>query len=152
MNRHFLSRRLTHQLGFTGIVPFIILSLSCWVAHPGWLEGLVYAQIAYGIAILSFLGGLHWGVALTSPELSTDQIRKALIWGVVPSLIAWCSRFHFGFGFLVLMLGFIAAYQVDKRLYAWYDIPEWFLVLRLRLTWLVVGSLALTLLAVNLRT
>ena len=75
MNRHFLSRRLTHQLGFTGIVPFIILSLSCWVAHPGWLEGLVYAQIAYGIAILSFLGGLHWGVALTSPELSTDQIR-----------------------------------------------------------------------------
>ena len=50
------------------------------------------------------------------------------------------------------MLGFIAAYQVDKRLYAWYDIPEWFLVLRLRLTWLVVGSLALTLLAVNLRT
>jgi len=151
MNRHFLSKRLTHQLGFAGLIPFVLLSFGCWVAHPDWMEGFIRAQIAYGIAILSFVGGLHWGVVLSSPELNADQTKRALVWGVVPTLIAWCSTFNFGIGFLVLMFGFIAAYQVDKRLYAWYDMPAWVLVLRLQLTWVVVGSLAVTLLAVNVR-
>ncbi len=151
MNHHFLSKRLAHQLGVIGLIPFVILSMACWVAHPEWLEGFVYAQSAYGIAILSFLGGIHWGVALTSPELTAIQIKRALIWGVVPSLIACLSKLHFGLGFFMLMFGFIAAYQVDKRLYITYQMPEWFLVLRRRLTIVVVAALATTLLAVNVR-
>jgi hypothetical protein len=151
MNHHFLSKRLAHQLGVIGLVPFVFLSLACWIAHPDWLEGFVYAQSAYGIAILSFLGGIHWGVALTSPELSAVQIKRALIWGVVPSMIACCSKLHFGLGFFVLMFGFIVAYQIDKKLYVTYQMPQWFLVLRLRLTIVVVAALAMTLLAVNVR-
>ncbi|PRC93946.1 DUF3429 domain-containing protein [Solimicrobium silvestre] len=151
MNHHFLSKRLAHQLGFVGLIPFIILSLACWITHPDWLDGFVYAQSAYGIAILSFLGGIHWGVALTSPELTAEQIKRALIWGVVPTMIAWCSKLNFGFGFFVLMFGFIASYQIDKRLYVTYQMPEWFLVLRRRLTIVVVAALALTVLAVNVR-
>ena len=152
MNRQFLSKRLAHQLGMIGLVPFVFLSLACWVAHPEWLEAFVYAQSAYGIAILSFLGGIHWGVVLTSPELSALQIRRSLIWGIVPSMIACASKLHFGLGFFVLMFGFVAAYQIDKRLYLSYQIPDWFLVLRRRLTIVVVLALALTLLAVNVRT
>jgi len=152
MNRQFLSKRLAHQLGMIGLVPFVFLSLACWVAHPEWLEAFVYAQSAYGIAILSFLGGIHWGVVLTSPELSALQIRRSLIWGIVPSMIACASKLHFGLGFFVLMFGFVAAYQIDKWLYLSYQIPDWFLVLRRRLTIVVVLALALTLLAVNVRT
>jgi len=151
MNHHFLSKRLAQQLGAIGLVPFVFLSLACWIAHPDWLEGFVYAQSAYGVAILSFLGGIHWGVALTSPELSALQIKRALIWGVVPSMIACCSKLHFGLGFFVLMFGFIVAYQIDKKLYVTYQMPQWFLVLRLRLTIVVVAALAVTLLAVNVR-
>lgn len=151
MNHQFLSKRLAHQLGIVGLVPFVFLSLACWIAHPEWMEGFVYAQSAYGIAILSFLGGIHWGVALTSPGLTALQIRRALIWGVVPSMIACASKLHFGLGFFVLMFGFIVAYQIDKKLYVTYQIPDWFLVLRRRLTIVVVLALAVTLLAVNVR-
>ncbi len=151
MNHQFLSKRLAHQLGIVGLVPFVFLSLACWIAHPEWMEGFVYAQSAYGIAILSFLGGIHWGVALTSPGLTALQIRRALIWGVVPSMIACASKLHFGLGFFVLMFGFIVAYQIDKKLYVTYHIPDWFLVLRRRLTIVVVLALAVTLLAVNVR-
>jgi Protein of unknown function (DUF3429) len=151
MNHPFLNKRLAHQLGIIGLIPFVFLSLIGWIAHPEWLPGFVYAQSAYGIAILSFLGGIHWGVALTSPGLSSVQIKRALIWGVVPSLIACCSKLHFGLGFFVLMFGFIAAYQIDKRLYATYQIPDWFLTLRRRLTIVVVAALAVTLVAVNVR-
>lgn len=151
MNNHFLSKRLAQQLGIIGLVPFVFLSMACWIAHPEWMEGFVYAQSAYGIAILSFLGGIHWGVALTSPELTALQIRRALIWGVVPSMIACASKLHFGLGFFVLMFGFIVAYQIDKKLYVTYQVPDWFLVLRRRLTIVVVLALAVTLLAVNVR-
>lgn len=151
MNHHFLSKRLAHQLGIIGLVPFVFLSLACWIAHPDWLEGFVYAQSAYGIAILSFLGGIHWGVVLTSPELTALQIKRALIWGVVPSMIACASKLHFGLGFFVLMIGFVVAYQIDKKLYATYQVPDWFLVLRRRLTIVVELALAVTLLAVNVR-
>jgi hypothetical protein len=58
---------------------------------------------------------------------------------------------HFGLGFFVLMFGFIVAYQIDKKLYVTYQMPGWFLVLRLRLTIVVVAALAITLLAVNVR-
>ena len=111
----------------------------------------MYAQSAYGIAILSFLGGIHWGVALTSPELTSVQIKRALFWGIVPSVIAWASKVNFGFGFFVLIFGFILSYQVDKRLYVTYQMPDWFLVLRRHLTITVVLALALTVLAVNVR-
>ncbi len=151
MNHQFLSKRLAHQLGIIGLIPFIFLSLLCWIAHPGWLEGFIYAQSAYGIAILSFLGGIHWGIALTVPDLTAQQVRNALIWGVVPSLIACLSKLHFGLGFFVLMFGFVVAYQIDKNLYRHYPIPDWFLVLRRRLTIVVVAALAVTLLAVNTR-
>ena len=151
MNHHFLSKRLAHQLGFFGLVPFVFLTLACWIAHPEWLEGFVYAQSAYGIAILFFLGGIHWGVALTSPELTSVQIKRALFWGIVPSVIAWASKVNFGFGFFVLIFGFILSYQVDKRLYVTYQMPDWFLVLRRHLTITVVLALALTVLAVNVR-
>jgi hypothetical protein len=56
-----------------------------------------------------------------------------------------------GFGFAVLMAGFIGAYQVDKRLFAWYGMPAWLIELRFRLTSVIVPMLVLTVIAANVR-
>lgn len=151
MNTHFLNKRLAHQLGFAGLVPFVVLMLGCWIVHIDWLGYFIRGQLAYGIAILSFLGGIHWGAVLASRELTAEQTRKALVWSVLPALIAWSATLMGGFGFAVLMAGFIAVYQVDKRLFTWYGMPEWFLQLRFRLTCAVVAALALTVIAANVR-
>ena len=120
--------------------------------HRDWLTTIVRGQLGYGIAILSFLGGVHWGAALACPHLSLEQTKRALIWGVVPAMIAFCSlMMDPGFAFVVLVLGIAGAYQVDKRLYDWYRMPDWFLQLRLKLTWVVTSALVLTFLAVNFR-
>ncbi|GAA4033709.1 DUF3429 domain-containing protein [Actimicrobium antarcticum] len=153
MNTNFFNKRLAHLLGFAGLIPFVLLSLSCWIVHPDWLGFMIKGQLAYGIAILSFLGGIHWGAALCCNLLSIDQTKRALIWGVTPSLIALvASRMIIGVGFAVLMAGFIVAYQIDKRLYRWYDIPDWFISLRFKLTCVVVAALTLTFLAANVRS
>lgn len=153
MNSNFFNKRLAHLLGFAGLIPFVFLSLACWIVQVDWLGTMIKGQLAYGIAILSFLGGIHWGAAMTCQQLSIAQTKRALIWGVTPSLIALlAAKLILGLGFAVLVAGFIASYQVDKRLYLWYRIPEWFIGLRLKLTGVVVASLLLTFVAANVRT
>ena len=151
MNIHFLNKRLLHQLGFAGLIPFCALCLACWLVDIAWLGVFIKNQLAYGILILSFLGGVHWGAALIAVQLTPGQSKRALLWSVTPSLIAWLSTMLGGFGFALLIVGFIVAYQVDKRLYVWYGLPDWFIDLRLKLSCVVVAALALTVVAANVR-
>jgi hypothetical protein len=151
MNNHFLNKRLSHLLGYAGLIPFIAMAIACWMVDRSWLGDFIKGQLAYGVIILSFLGGLHWGATMLSTELSIEQTRRALLWGVTPSIVAWFATMTGGFGFAVLMAGFIAAYQVDKRLFAWYHMPDWLIVLRLRLTCVVVPALAISVIAANVR-
>jgi hypothetical protein len=151
MNIHFLNKRLVHQLGFAGLIPFAALCLACWLVDPEWLGVFIKNQLAYGILILSFLGGVHWGATIVATRLTLQQSRRALLWSVTPSLIGWLATMVGGFGFALLIAGFIAAYQADKRLFAWYDLPDWFIDLRLKLTCVVVAALVLTVVAANVR-
>jgi hypothetical protein len=54
------------------------------------MEGFwfAWAQTGYGVAIFSFIGAVHWGVALAKPELGDRLRNRAFIWGVIPSLLA----------------------------------------------------------------
>ena len=122
-----------------------------WLADPSWLNDFVRGQLAYGIVILSFLGGVHWGAAMMCSDLSLADTKLALLWGVTPSLIAWSATLFGGFGFAVLMAGFIAALQVDKQLFARYRMPPWLMGLRWRLTVAVVLMLAATVIGANVR-
>ena len=152
MNRHFASRQAANVLGSAGLIPFVGLSLGCWLVQRDWLPILVTGQLSYGVAILSFLGGVHWGAALLCSEISSTRARVALLWGVTPSLIGVAAaQLPVGVGFAVMTTAFILAYLVDKRLYAWYRLPDWLLTLRFLLTCVVVAALALTFVAVNLR-
>jgi hypothetical protein len=151
MSAQFVNKRLAHVLGWLGLVPFVLLALACWLAHPDWMGTFIKAQLAYGILILAFLGGMHWGAAMISPELSVERTKRVLTWSIAPVLMAWMATMVGGFGFAVLIVGFVAAYQVDKRTYPWYRMPEWLLPLRFILTCVVVAALALTVIAANVR-
>ncbi|SDX93598.1 Protein of unknown function [Collimonas sp. OK242] len=151
MNPHFLNKRLIHLLGYAGLIPFVLLTLACWLVNADWLRDFIRGQLAYGIAALSFLGGIHWGAVVLRADMSADHTKKALVWGVAPTSIAWFSTMAGGFGFALLIAGFIAAYQADKRLFPWYGLPTWFIELRFRLTCVAVAALMLTVIAGNVR-
>ena len=146
-----LNQKLAIRIGFVGLAPFVFLTLACWIVHPDWLGALIKAQLHYGIVILSFLGGLHWGVALMAGGGHENENKKALIWGVVPIFIAWLFLNHMLIGFIVQVAGFIATYKIDKRLYQSYGVPAWFMTLRLQLTRAVVGAQLFTFIAANVR-
>ena len=150
MNPHFLNKRLAHQLGFAGLLPFLLLMLGVWFADISWLGDFLRGQKAYAMVILSFLGGIHWGAAMLCRMLSLSDTKKALLWSVTPSLIAWGATLSGGFDIAVLIGGFIAALEVDKRMFGHYGMPGWLIRLRGRLTVAVVMLLAATVIGANL--
>lgn len=78
MNTHFLNKRLAYVLGLAGLIPFVLLLIGCALAGPTLIGAFINAQHAYGVAILSFLGGVHWGSAMMAPNLTMSQTRKAI--------------------------------------------------------------------------
>lgn len=54
---------LMRHLGHAGLIPFVLLALLLWVL-TGELQAFVSIALAgYGALIVSFLGGIHWGIA-----------------------------------------------------------------------------------------
>ncbi len=109
------------------------------------------AQLVYGIAILGFLGGLHWGVALLSGEANASEVKRDLLWGVLPPILAYFAMANMFVGFVVQMAAFIFSYQYDKKMYQRFSLPQWFVQLRFKLTCVVVTTQILTFLAANVR-
>jgi Protein of unknown function (DUF3429) len=65
-------RRAAWALGLAGLLPFIALSWLSWRASP-WAHTML---LQYGAIILSFVGALHWGLALGKQKPSV----LALVW------------------------------------------------------------------------
>ncbi len=133
--------RTVAWLGYGGLLPFLVLTPASLLDHH---HGAVWsdALYAYGAIILSFIGALHWGLAISLPALSERQRSAWFAWSVVPALIAWPAvLFSPPLAAPLLVVGFIAHYLQDRRLARQATLPGWYLPLRLRLSCVAVISL-----------
>ena len=139
-NSHPLPRTVA-WLGYGGLLPFLALAPASLLDH---YHGMVWsdALYAYGAIILSFIGALHWGLAMSLPELTERQRSARFVWSVVPALIAWTAvLFSQPLAAPLLVVGLIAHYLQDRRLAHQASLPDWYLPLRLRLTSVAVTCL-----------
>jgi len=132
-------------LGYGGLLPFILLALGILIDnHRAALFSA--ALIAYGAVILSFVGALHWGFAMTLAELNAESGQRrrneAFVWSIVPPLLGWSALLAPDeLASSLLIAGFLAHYGQDGRLAGFANLPAWYLPMRLRLT--VVACLCL---------
>ena len=125
------------RLGYAGLMPFVVGALLVWLvtgeAHPY----VAAALSAYGAVIVSFLGGIHWGHVMRQwpqAEAGAAWADATLVWGVMPSLVAWLGVLMPPYaGLFVLGLAIIGCYLVDRRRYAALGLQAW-MTLRFRLT------------------
>lgn len=108
-------------LGLGGLIPFAATGLGAMtLGSDGALRSLL-ALIAYGATILAFLGGVHWGLALTGGAGQTERVSRARFGlGVLPSLVGWAGLLvafiglpHVGLA--VLLAGFVGTVIVEAR-------------------------------------
>ena len=118
------------RLAYAGLLPFVVGTLLIWVVNEQALSYVALGLSAYAALIISFLGGIHWGVGFAQAR------PPALLfsWGVVPSLLAWVAVMmpaHAGLVLSGAML--VACYLVDRKIYPGQGLARW-LTLRFRLS------------------
>ena len=124
-------------LGFAGAIPFVAGLLGSLVPQLAIVGP--FGLLAYGAVILAFLGGVHWGLAMTA---GSAPVR--LVASIVPSLVAWAALLWGGRpGLLGLAVAFALLLAFDLREAAGRHTPAWYPALRRPLTAIVVTCLAL---------
>ncbi len=132
-------------LGVGGLVPFVV----CGVAALGatdWAALALLALLGYGAVILSFLGAVHWGLALVQPGVAE---RARLAGGVLPSLAGWVTLLVAftglpSVGLAVLAAGFAATMLVEAQAGRRGLLPPGYVWLR----WLLTGVVVVVLVSV----
>lgn len=118
-------------LGLGGLLPFLAGAVALAVLDaPGLKAWAATALVAYAALIATFLGGIHWGLAMRGVQPVTARLG----WGVSPSLLAWVAvMLPASIGLSLLALLLVTCYAADRKLYASAGLSGW-LGLRLQLT------------------
>jgi Protein of unknown function (DUF3429) len=127
------NRELAHRLGYAGLIPFVLGSALIWLIGDRDLDQHAFVSLAmsaYAGLIISFLGGIHWGLSFARGLTG----RRPLIWGIGAALLAWLGVLMAPYAGLALHGGvLIACYVIDRRVYPLLGAADW-LTLRFRLT------------------
>ena len=135
-------------LAYGGFIPFAVLAL--WLAgiaedHP-WRDQTIMLLKSYAAVILSFLGGIRWGLATRDDDEATTPV---LMTSVLPSLAGWMALIMPDlYAFAWLAACFAAQGAADQFTVHAGKAPAWFGRLRMRLTVLVTAAMLLALFAV----
>ncbi len=118
------------RLGWAGLLPFVGGALLVWLVRPDAHPYVTLALSAYAAVIVSFLGGIHWGLAFRQPQPPVWLLG----WGVVPSLVAWVAVvMPPSAGLVIHAVMLLVCYGVDRRVYPQFGAAAW-LTLRFRLS------------------
>lgn len=144
MNRNHLPARV---LTLAGAIPFAALAISLWIAPAAYRTDTSNALIAYAALILSFLGGIQWGVAVTLADAAPKSARTMWLLAVVPALLAWAMLLVPGNNarVIVAICLFAFVWVIDALLHLQKLIPDWFFRLRTVITLIVITSLLIAL-------
>jgi Protein of unknown function (DUF3429) len=121
---------LALKLGYAGLAPFVLGALLVWLVNDAAHPYVTLALSAYAALIVSFLGGIHWGIGFQLPAPPPTLFA----WGVLPSLAAWLAVvMPPSAGLVVEGVMLVLCYLVDRRIYPEHGLAHW-LTLRFRLS------------------
>ncbi len=142
---------LAKWLGFAGLLPQLAAVIVLAMHDPAWRIAALALGYVYAALILSFLGGMWWGLAARAGAQAPGWTWIA---AVAPSLVALASAVPWAIGsrwpgpsLLWLGLALLCSPIVDYRMHASGLAPRWWMRLRIPLS---VGLGLLTLVAAGI--
>ncbi len=141
--------RTGRYLALLGFMPFMIMALWLYgIAsdHP-WRQSTITLLTGYAAVMLSFLGGIRWGLALLG---KSEDRQGHLILSIVPPLIGWLALITAPpLVFVFLAVAFAAQGAWDSLTLPPDAVPDWFRRTRIQMTLLVVAMLVIAFVATS---
>ena len=146
-------RRLAWVLAAAGAVPFAVATIALASPQSHIRVPAIAGMVTYAAVILSFLGGIEWGVALHEPypgatPAAKDRLRAtALVVSVLPSLAGWgvlwlpSPQWQLGAALGLFVLVWVADLMLSHQGL----VPSWFVDLRTAITAVVAIILGIAL-------
>lgn len=145
-------------LGYAGAIPFIVTSLLSWFPDPLVSRAAIIMLIGFSVVILSFMGGVRWGIATsreggpTFPQLTIAIVPAAVSW---IALIIGSDMMDLGESahatqLSLMIVAFILLLLSDLKITRAGEAPDWYPGLRIPLTLLVEAALICALVKVVL--
>ncbi len=140
-------KRVATILTYAGTVPFLACAaILLFGQHMGLGSLRQFAGQAittYAAVIVSFLGGIQWGVALATHEQQPQTAKSLFLLSVVPSLLAWAMLFLPNGSSRVIVAIFLVGFVwvIDALLHLQQVLPTWFFRLRSIVSAVVMASL-----------
>lgn len=136
-------KRLPLTLTMLSAVPFVALSVAVSARVFENNAMVIHALLSYSTVILSFLGGVHWGIAITNYVHDKRVANILIAESVLPSVLAWGGLLHAELHIQLLLLTvlFTFIWAIDSMLVERKVIPVWFFEIRCIITPIVVTSL-----------
>lgn len=139
-------KNLTFILATIGVIPFFICALGI-ATHVNQSPLLLKIILVYSALLVTFLCGLHWGIAVIQDGKFPKSSRFLIVEGIILALAA-LAVFLFVQVVWIQLIIFAAIltffWLIDLLISFKRIIPLWFLGVRTLVTVLVVGLLALT--------
>ena len=140
-------KRIAWILTVAGTLPFLVATAFLFRGEAHVRVPAIAALVTYSAVILSFLGGIEWGLALRE-EAGNERTRAvALGLSTVPSLAAWTVLWlpsptqQVGTALCI----FVFAWAADQYLTSRGLLPTWFVDLRTAITGVVTLILGVAL-------
>ena len=146
-------------LGWAGMIPLAAASVLIWVlARP--LPALVLVlQMQYAAIVLSFLGAVHWGLALAEYRGGVADGEKGVYegagwgrygWGLVLAFLGWLAiQLPPAAALLLLIVALAAAWLGDVVVARRGLMPRWYTRLRKPLTLVAILCMVASLLGLG---
>lgn len=150
-------------LGYIGLAPFLFAALVLWTcpARIGYTaaSAVMLWTMYYAAIVLSFLGGIRWGLALLNDKKISEYVTLSqLSWSVLPALGAWLVVIPDGAipgispnyltRYFFILIAFITLMYTDLQATRDGFAPEWYGPMRLKLTFFT--GLAIMLIMIKL--
>ena len=113
-------------LGYAGLLPFL-LALLVMLVSPVFGTRMM---LAYAAVILSFVGAIHWGLALERRH----QAATTFVASILPALLAWLALLMPSMAGLLTLSAGLLLWRGWERLGSPPAVPSWFRRLRNHLT------------------
>ena len=135
--------RFAYLLTLAGAIPFIAAA-TVIVGGPAEYKLLaIQAMTTYSAVILSFLGGVQWGIGVSINADAPRSAQSLFVLSIIPALLAWTLLFVTQPNSRVLVAIFLFGFVwvVDALLCLQKLIPLWFFRLRCIVSAIVMSSL-----------